>query len=457
MTVLSTSAAELRALLEEAVPELLEEFQVPGAGIALRVGDERLGFGFGVTNLEHPLPVDGDTVFQIGSISKTLLGVIVAQLEAEGLVELDAPVAPLLAGLGRLDPRITLAHLITHRSGIDAQYMIGRAHELLADHADDSISASIAKFADDEPMFAPGSDFSYSGPGFMVAAAVVEQVTGQRWADVLRERVLRPAGMDRTFTTADEAITHRVAAPHDITDGRARVARDEGWQLHWQLPGWDVPGGGVLSTPNELLRYADFAERAAPGTGHFRTLANRGVPGQDIAYGWMAEHRRGRAAYLHDGLTIGYSTRLVLVPEARLGYAILTNSVKGEPFKNAVERRILDACFGAEPRVDAPVEPVDAYLGLVGRYDCGFYGQADLRVRADGAGFELVSLPTARDDGSYTIDPMSVARLLPAGPGVLSSDPGSEFPEEIVAYVRDDAGRGVALRLGERLAVRVGG
>lgn len=445
----------LREMLDREMPALLEEFQVPGVGIGLRIGEETLGLGYGVTNLEHPLAVDGDTVFQVGSISKTFVGIVAAQLEREGLLDIEAPVAPVLADLGPLDPRITMRHLLTHGSGIDAQYMIGRAHELLADHADDSIQASIRHFADDPVMFEPGTDFSYSGPGFMVAAAVIERVTGKRWADVLRERVLEPAGMARTFTTADEVITYRVAAPHDISDGRARLARDEGWQRHWQLPGWDVPGGGVLSTANELMRYAEYAWRTAPATGFLRLLANRGIPGLDVAYAWMREPRRGRYAFGHDGLTIGYSSRLLSYPEEGIAYAVLTNSVKGEPLKNAVERRILDVLFGAEEPVDSVPEPLDDYLDLVGRYDCGFYGQADLRVREDGTAFELVALPTARQDGSFTIDPMSSPRLLPAGPGVLSSDPGSEFPEDVLMYVRDHAGRPVALRIHERIAERV--
>src|SRR5699024_9609705 len=78
-----------------------------------------------------PLPVTGETIFQIGSISKTFVGVLAAQLETEGLLDLNAPVAPLLRDLGSIDHRITMRHLLTHSSGIDAQYMIGRARELL--------------------------------------------------------------------------------------------------------------------------------------------------------------------------------------------------------------------------------------------------------------------------------------------------------------------------------------
>lgn len=455
MTALTTNIPALRAALDDAVPALLEKHQVPGLSVGLRIGEKAVGLGYGVTNLEHPLPVDGDTIFQVGSISKTFVGSIVAQLEKEGLIDIDAPVAPILEDLGPLDPRITMRHLLTHRSGIDAQYMIGRASELLADHADDSIQASIAHFAEDELMFAPGSHCSYSGPGFMVAAAVIERITGRVWDDVLRARVLEPATMRQTFTTADEVITYRVAAPHDITDGRARLARDEGWQRHWQLPGWDVPGGGVLSTANELMRYADWAWNHADDDGFFRVLADREVPGRDFAYAWQRDSLRGHEVYGHSGLTIGYSSTLTLIPAEKIAYCLLTNSVKGAPLKVAVERLILDTLFGASQAAPPEPQPLDSFLELVGRYDCGFYGQVELRLRPDRTAFELIALPAARQDGTFTIDPMSSPRLLPDGPMTLSSDPGDEFPTDSVDYMRDETGKVFALRIHERIAKKV--
>ncbi|MGW3168241.1 serine hydrolase [Streptomyces sp. NPDC001142] len=95
----------------------------------------------------------------------------------------------------------------------------------------------------------PGTDYSYSGPGIMVAAAVVERVTGQHYTDVLQDKVLTPAGMSGTFTTANQVIARRVAAPHGrTTDGDPTLLIDQSWQRHWQPPGWDVPGGGRAPT-----------------------------------------------------------------------------------------------------------------------------------------------------------------------------------------------------------------
>lgn len=455
MTIHTRDFDALRTVLDESVPALLEQHQVPGLAIGLRIGDQTLSLGYGVTNLEHPLPVDADTIFQVGSISKTFVGSIVARLEREGLIDIDMPIAPILEDLGPLDPRITMRHLLTHRSGIDAQYMIGQAAELLADHADDSIQASIAHFAGDELMFDPGDHCSYSGPAFMVAAAVVERLTNRRWVDVLSEHILEPAGMRQTFTTADEAITYRIAAPHDIPEGQARLARDEGWQRHWQLPGWDVPGGGVLSTANELMRYVDWAWSHGDQDGFFRVLGDREMPGCELAYAWRKDTLRGRQVFGHSGLTIGYSSKLTLFPEEKIGYCLLTNSVKGEPLRIAVERLILDTLFGSAPMSPPEPQELDGFSDLEGRYDCGFYGQVELRIRPDGTAFELIALPATPQDDTFTIDPMSSPRLLPDGPNTLSSAPGDEFAADSVAYMRDEAGKVHALRIHERIAKKV--
>lgn len=444
---------DLKTVLDERVPHLLQEHRVPGVAIAIRTGSDVLTVGYGVTSIADPLPITGETIFQIGSISKTFVGVIAAQLETEGLLDLNAPVAPLLRDLGGIDHRITMRHLLTHSSGIDAQYMIGRARELLKDGADDSIQASIQHYANDPLMFAPGSDFSYSGPGFMVAGAVIERTLNQRWAQILHQRVLQPAGMAHTFTTADEVMTYRVAAPHDIRTGAPHLARNEGWQLGWQLPGWDVPGGGVLSSVSELMNYAEYSWNQAPNYGFFATLMNRGVPGHDIAYGWKKEQRRGQTVMGHNGLTIGYSSRFYLIPEQQLAYASLTNSLKGEPLNTAIERILLDHLLGPAERRQTDVSELPD--GLEGVYDCGFYGEVELTKRTDVEGFTLQPLQQPQDAGGFVIEPPRIHALYPVPGNILSSDPSAEIPNNTVPYIRNGDGDVVALRIGERIAKRV--
>jgi len=442
----------LKQDLDERVPHLLAEHQVPGVGVGVRVGEEVVATGYGVTNLEHPLHVDEHTIFQVGSISKTFVGVIAAQLDSEGVLLLDDPVAPLLRDLGPIDHRITMRHLLTHSSGIDAQHMIGSAREILADNADDSIQASIKHFADDALMFDPGSDFSYSGPGFMVAGAAIERALNMRWKEALVQRVLKPAKMSHTFTTADEVITHRVAAPHDISAEQAVVARNQGWQLGWQLPGWDVPGGGVLSSASELMKYAHYAWNQAQQYDLFVPIRDRGQPGASIGLGWMVEQRRGHTAVGHNGLTIGYASRFLTVPEKQIAFTTLTNSLKGDSLNTSLERIMWDHLLRSRDPSEKRLAKPPA--GLEGVYECGFYGDVELRRKDDSGSFALHPVGEPESSGGFVIEPPSIPHIVHVEPGVLTSDPSSDLAEHTVAYVLNDQARVRALRIGERIARR---
>jgi len=451
----AAQAHTVRQALDRAAPDILNAAAVPGLAVAVQVGESSFCCGYGSTSVEDPLSVTAETIFQIGSVSKTFVGVIAGQLEQEGRLDLEWPVVRVLGPECGLDERILIRHLLTHASGIDAQYMIGSARALLAGHAEDSITRSLAHLRPDGVIFAPGSDFSYSGPGFMVAAAVLEHITGACWEDILWDRVLKPAGMRRTFTRADQAITYRVAAPHDVTAERARVNRNEGWQLGWQLPGWDVPGGGVLSTAADLLRYIRYCWDNAERFGFFRDLAGRGIADYRMAYAWMSEPRRGRKFFGHAGLTFGYASRLMTSPDERVTYVLLTNSAKGAAAVDAVEEVALEALYGA--RVPSEIAParLEEFRDCEGVYDQGFHGQVQLRMRADGAGMEMFPIAGRSRAGSFVIEGKKAPLLVPKADGSVLTDPDSDSAGNMVVALRDGHGAVWALRIGERICARV--
>ncbi|MDQ1587501.1 MAG: hypothetical protein QOJ77_666 [Microbacteriaceae bacterium] len=441
---------EIQPILDNLVPSLLAKWSVPGVAVGVSFRGERALLGYGVTNVDHPLEVDATTIFQIGSISKTLLGVVISRLVSAGLLDLDWPVASLLSN-DAVDQRITTRHLITHTSGIDGQNMIGDAPQILAGTAVDSIAASLRHFLDQPLRFAPGTDYSYSGPGFMLAAAVVEAVTGRPYVDTLQELALDPASMGLTFTLADQVVTHRVAAPHTTEGSAARVLRDEGWQRHWQLPAWDVPGGGVLSNARDLMRYGEYLMSEDAPVGVFDIHGHQGALGKSSGLAWTLSRVGSHVMASHDGLTVGYATNMTVVPSFHLSYCVLSNSVGGRPVVKAIEAAIQDALLGTHDRPNLDRRHPAELKDFAGTFDFGFYGMVRVGLVDDG-----LSMSPIPESSSYAfvLDPPTAELMVPSAADQLMILEPERHRGSLIGVIRDPAGRVVALNNG-RIAFRV--
>jgi CubicO group peptidase (beta-lactamase class C family) len=178
--------------------------------IRVQVGDHYLFDGaFGMADRAHGIPNTPQTQFGMASGSKTFTALAVLSLVADGTMALDDPVRRWLgADLPQIDDAVTVRHLLGHNSGVG---------EYLDDDADADeylLPGSMHTYTTPEdflpvldvPMLAaPGSRFEYSNAGFVVLGLVAQRASGTRYQDLVRERVLRPAGLERTdFLRSDE-------------------------------------------------------------------------------------------------------------------------------------------------------------------------------------------------------------------------------------------------------------
>src|SRR4051812_24575537 len=191
----------------------MKRFSVPGVAIGLVLDGDEQHFAYGVTSVENPLPVDKDTLFQIGSTTKTYTGTLIMMLVEEGKLDLEAPVRTYLPSFKLPDKaaagEVLVRHLLTHTGGFlgDLFEDTGRGADALR-----QIVRRLAKTgAQQTPV---GSVWSYNNAGFYVIGRIIEELTGKTFEDVSKERLLDPLGMDHSFWFAEDVITRKVALGH---------------------------------------------------------------------------------------------------------------------------------------------------------------------------------------------------------------------------------------------------
>jgi CubicO group peptidase (beta-lactamase class C family) len=179
---------DVRAAVEAAI----DESDTPGVAVGLLHEGEENRAAYGATSLENPLDVTPDTMFQIGSITKTFTGTIAMALVERGELELDAPVRRYLPKLALADPSVaaavTMRHLLTHTAGWVGDYF--------ADHGagDDALARMVGDLPRLPQLTPLGTVWSYNNAGFYLAGRVIEVVTGEPYERVVQSVLLERSG-----------------------------------------------------------------------------------------------------------------------------------------------------------------------------------------------------------------------------------------------------------------------
>jgi CubicO group peptidase (beta-lactamase class C family) len=366
--------------LRAAIAEAMERLRVPGVGIGVLHEGRAEAAGLGVTSIAHPLPVDAETLFQIGSISKTITATAAAVLEERGLLDLGAPVRRYLPDLRLADEsvaaRVTMRHLLTHTAGFEGDRMED------AGRGDDALARRIAQLAE-APQLAPLDElWSYNNAAFHLAGRVIEVVAGQPFQAAVRRLVFEPIGM-RAFYSPEDVIVDRFAVGHRLVDGRLEVARP------WALPRGRHPSGGVIASASSLLTYARFhLEGGKPGVLSAESVARMQVPIADagsngqLGLGWFLRDVGGLRTVGHGGATVGQMASLLLVPERGFAVGVVTNADRGaELHREATEWALREYLGAVEPEPSLVQLPAERLREYAGRYVAEL---ADLELTVDG-------------------------------------------------------------------------
>src|SRR5688572_8004874 len=232
------------AALDAVAQQELKDGGVPGATVAIVSGGRVIhAKGYGTANAETGAAMTPELLFRLGSTTKMFTAAALASLADRGAVDLRKPIGGYIKGLHPSLANLTGHQLLSHTSGIlDEAPMYGS-------HDESALMKNVLSWKDDRFFTEPGKVYSYSNPGYWLAGALIEAVSGRLYADQLHEGVFAPLGMARTTLRPTVAMTYPLAQGHDIEDGKPVVVRP----FANNAASW--PAGSIFSNVNDLSRF----------------------------------------------------------------------------------------------------------------------------------------------------------------------------------------------------------
>jgi CubicO group peptidase (beta-lactamase class C family) len=442
----------------------MARYHIPGVAIGVLYQGEEYVRGYGVTNVDAPQPVDGDTLFRIASTTKTFTGTVVMRLVEQGKLDLSAPVRHYLPDFRVEDEeasaQVTLRQCLNHSAGWvgDDEADFGRGDDSLARYVD-----SMRKLPQLTP---PGTQFAYCNTALDTAGRIIEVVTGQPYEEAVRALLLDPLELSRTRYFADELAGYSIAGCHSVVDDRAVFSPEL-----WYLPRNGHPDGGLISSAREQLQYARFHMgdgRAADGTQLLTPVslqAMRADPGPSgtlvaeldgfgVTFG-LRRTAEGVRVAMHGGSWAGQYSGFFFVPERDFAMTMLTNSDGGMKLRLELffDDWALQRFAGLH---NPPAEPMRLPAARLADYD-GIY----LNLGIDRTGnWEETVLTVQADDGALRGElslggAVSQIELTFYRDEYVLVEQGSAPPGSYRAnFVRDADGRVAWLSYGGRLYVR---
>jgi CubicO group peptidase (beta-lactamase class C family) len=409
--------------IDAALTAEMKAMRLPGFALGVVIdGDLAYSRGFGVTDLETQARPDADTIYRIGSITKSFTSLALLAQRDDGKLGLDDLLArwiPEARGLvypTRDAPPITLRQLANHTSGLPR---LG-AFDVDAEPSQATIVASLPGTALE---FTPGTDWRYSNLGFSLLGLVVERAAGAPFHDVVRRRIFQPLGMTSSFWTLDEVPADRLATTYDgpldhLT--RTKPVRR----------GAAGGSGAIYSTVRDLARYAAlqlsaYPARNDPDTGPIRRATLREAHGTGVqasswaglaaaprpgdatiayntstyGFGWIKEQNCDFDDLVwHNGAIDSYRSELQLLPSRGVGVIILTNFPveTGRLARRAVAELLRTGALA--PRVPRPspalLAAADRLLAVQNHWDPAAYKAMLDPARADLTAVEQHELAT---------------------------------------------------------------
>ncbi|MGC3943553.1 MAG: serine hydrolase [Chryseolinea sp.] len=320
------------------VSRVMKEWDVPGLAIVVvKDGKVLLKKGYGVRELGKPGNVDTQTLFSCASTTKAMTALVLGMLVDEGKMNWDDPVNKYIPELRLHDPYITrelhVRDLLLHNSGLAST-------DYFWSIADFTWQEMIEKLIHVKPVYSFRGGFEYQNTMYMIAGVVIERITGQKWNDVMTERLFKPLGMTSTVPDRVLSKSPNITRPHFPVNGEIKILDyDKSTQIG--------AAGGVWSNVDDMAKWVQalldsgkfeggrlvkgetFRELFKPQTlaprNEYPTFSILKPHWVTYGMGWFQIDYRGRMVNFHTGSLAGLTAIIGLLQEEKFGVYVFGN------------------------------------------------------------------------------------------------------------------------------------
>ncbi|QEE25114.1 serine hydrolase [Rhodanobacter glycinis] len=354
------------------VDNTLKTFKVPGVAVAIvKDGKVVMEQGFGVREIGKPTKVDANTLFAIASNTKAFTAASLQMLADEGKLDMDARVIDYLPWFRMSNSYVThemrVRDLLAHRSGLS----LGAGDLLYWPPTSYTTKDVVERLAKVPIKNSFRGHYAYDNILFAVATLVIEKVSGESYADFVRDHIFKPVGMDESLIDCtylkpgmDVATGH---APYNFKDikpvppmawlndpgagGIYASVHDLAKWMNVQLAGGKLPDGKQLFSEKSHHEMWSMLTPIPIHKPSIPELAPLTPEYYGYGEGWFLSTYQGQKLVWHTGGWPGFVSRVTMVPKLHLGVVVLTNQQSGAAF-NAITYRVLDAYMNPGKKTD---------------------------------------------------------------------------------------------------------
>lgn len=364
-TVTATRAQQLSKqdeLFVDSVMNAHYKMEAPGAVILVaKNGKPVFRKAYGMANLELRVPNKPGYLFPIASMSKQFYAVCILQLAQEGKLSLSDDIRKYLNNYNSHGKIITITNLLTHTSGIPSFTENPDFPDKVGD--DFSKDEMVSYFQNDSLMFEPGTDFSYSNSGYMLAALIIEKISGMTFEDYIKRRLFDSLHMTHTFTGTSEQVIPGLVSGYEGSRETYKPFAHFSWS-------WPYGGGYLITCVDDMLKWDEalYGNSILSQESLLKAWTPFMLPGgitTNYGLGWDVIDYKGLQMIRHDGVVNGFEASAIRIPSQHLYVIVLSNCDNSTAdFSNDIALHLAGNPYKLPPSRKLSASQLQKYTGV---------------------------------------------------------------------------------------------